>query len=170
MDPIVYPVDTLYNVARSILLAGVEVLEVNGVQVPTHRFVAWNAPAHDPCCDHLVAHVDVNKPSRGNSDRTPSAPTAFGVNVVLTLIGCVPVMDQTGNNVPTDTDLDLSAQLLLRQGFTLHQGLLCAYHSGELLTLPPDVPCQIVKMGDLVPHGPQGGCGSFTITFTVELA
>jgi hypothetical protein len=79
-------------------------------------------------------------------------------------------MDPSGTQFPAAEDLDLSANLLLRQAWTLYQGIVCAYFAGELIELEPPIPCQLVKIGNLVPHGPQGGCASFTISLDVELA
>lgn len=167
-----YTPETLYQIATSILKVASDALVANGVPLPSNRFVSWNAPAAD-CCDLLAVHFDRARPGRGNGSALAATvcATALRADYVISIYECVPVSNVGGNAFPPPADLDLSAQMLLRQSWTVYQSVTCASFTQDLQQyLTPPVPCQIVKMGDLVPHGPQGGCANATIDLTLELA
>jgi hypothetical protein len=165
MPAIPTSVDTLFAVAQALLAAANTALVDNALTPPTHQFVAYNAPAWD-CCDHLTVHFEnlkLNQASSASQQRKVArvCAQAFATDMVLTLIECVP----TGDPLPADADMETSAHGFYQRAWVLYQGLSCDLDFGDLFP-----GCHIVKMGALTPHGPQGGCASFTVTFTVELS
>jgi hypothetical protein len=169
VSPITTSVDTLYNLARDILESANQALLDNDLDPPNHQFVSWNAPAWD-CCDHLTTHLENLKPDQATANAQQSRNSRicaqrFDATIVLTLINCVPL---TNDVMPPDDEMDVSAHGFLQRAWVLYQALTCDYDVGVLL---PDFPgCKIVKINPLTPHGPQGGCASFTMSFTVELS
>lgn len=169
MSPITTSIDTLYDLARDILDKADQALVDNALDPPNHQYVSWNAPSWD-CCDLLTTHVERLGPDQSTQNRQQSRNAVicaqrFDATVVLTLVGCVPEVNEV---FPPDADMDLNTKGFLQRAWVLMQALTCEYDIGDLL---PGFPgCRIVKINPMTPHGPQGGCASFTMSFTVELS
>lgn len=156
-------VDTLYSVAAALLSEANQALIDNALTPPANQFVSWNAPAWD-CCDHLTVHVGKVK-STASSMPEGVCAARFEAEFVVTLIGCAPVGDPT----PTNADMEVNAHGFLQRAWVLYQTLACEHFAGTLLPAP-FANCNITKLGELTPHGPMGGCGSVTISLTVQLS
>lgn len=169
MSPITTNIDTLYLLAQDILNTANQALIDNALDPPGHQYVSWNAPSWD-CCDLLTTHLENLKPDQATANRQQSRDSRicaqrYDSTVVLTLVGCVPVVNEV---IPTDLEIDTNAHGFLQRAWVLYQAITCEYDAGALL---PDFPgCKIVKINPLTPHGPQGGCASFTVSFSVELS
>jgi len=159
--------DTLWTAANELLAAAVDALQDNSLRVPEHLLISWHAPAWD-CCDHLGVYVDDVQPNSASSSaqegRVAAVPgTVTQGNVILTFVGCAAV----GDPIPTDDAIRDNAHTMYRYGWVLYQELICRRYAGTLFS---GGTCTIVRIGKLSPRPPQGGCESFTITFTLEFS
>lgn len=154
------PVDTIYTAAHTLLTLANAALVDNGLTPPGRQYVSMSAPAWD-CCDLLTVHFLNIKPNNARTSTGGSRICAqtFVTELQLSLVECVP----TGDPFPTPEELNTSAHGFYQRAWVLYQDLSC--NSG---LIQPG--CNVSKIGPMTPHGPQGGCASITVDFTVELA
>lgn len=137
-----------------------------GRAVPEHVYVTHNAPAWD-CCDLLAVHIDRAKPT----DKFPrpahyhpiQGRVRWAIDVVVTILRCVPTFD--GTSLPSFDSLDKSGEDLADDAWAIYHGFGCKGARGTLLT---NCTCDLVALGPLRPVGPQGGCGGYNFTVSVE--
>lgn len=157
-------VELVWTAASSLLVAANQTLLDNSLTPPNLQYVSYNAPPWD--CDQLTVHFEALKPNRATTlaeRRAPARIAAFNyeVDLQLTLVGCVPVRQDV---IPTADEMSTNAHGFYQRAWTLYHGLTC-----QLDTIFNAGTCTVKKIGELSPHGPQGGYASFTINFNVEL-
>jgi hypothetical protein len=163
-------VDTIWTIAKTTQTTMEQIFTDNGIALPSNRFVSWHAPAWD-CCDLLATYIaNVKSHIGGSASNLRRAArlqgTVFEASIVSTYIACVPVMAMSGNTFPDPADLETSAHQFLRASWVMIQGITC-YTDQINDTL---VGCRIVKVSEMAPKQPQGGCAAATVTLTYEIS
>lgn len=160
-------ITTEVSAAMNIILSAAEdCLTVGGRTLPEHRFISHNTPSWD-CCDLLVVHLVQGKPAnqfpRPQHYRPLQSHIRWAADLDVTILRCVPTFD--GTKLPSFTELNDSAERLTDDAWTIYHGLGCRGIAGTLLT---GCPCDLIALGPLKPLGPQGGCGGYHFTITIE--
>lgn len=170
----------LADVMQSIVDVACECLETSSpLGRPGDCFISHNTPPDD-CCDFLSVWVERIRPSEGFADgqyvtggrlwaRCGNLSSIADVNIRL-VRPCFPVViDDALNPFPPAIDIQAASEALAIDAWVLNCCIHTAISNGELL--PDDVvgSCLEVGIGDMVPHGPNGGCAGWTWDLSIEL-
>jgi hypothetical protein len=114
-------------------------------QYPTQTFPAWKDSASKPC-----------------------EPVRAAIEIEVRLVRpCYPVLqDNAQDPFPPPPLIDAAAKDLLIDARVLWCCLQRAFDEGEFY--PPDMECLDVKWGEMMFHGPQGGCAGWKWRITLE--
>jgi hypothetical protein len=141
--------------------------------LPDRRFVSNGSMVWD--CDQLAIGVDRTFGTLGDpAFESVSAQASGGLTYVVTaatvtalLLRCVPMVETDENDevisIPTSTEMQDSAQLILSDSINLYNALLLAYQAGEL------APCQGLAFESGQAEGPEGGLGGWSIKIRAAL-
>ncbi len=132
------------------------------------RLVTVGDPAYD-CCPQLSVHATaIREADQGDTSADGVFP-CVGVHVVdlvVTLLGCVPVTGEDGKP-PKVQALNTSANGLYAAAWTMWCGLYNRIGNGDLYGSAQ--PGRVVRLRPLRPVTPQAGCAGWMVAVTVQL-
>lgn len=172
------PADYLSDLADELLAVALASLsEARTGTAPPKSWIAHGPPVADHCCDddetsgqltvHLTPFAGVAvRATRSGKGGPVQCQFTTHANFVVTLLRCVPVLQDSGDSPPVE-DLDAAGGLLLVDLWALVRGVLDAHKANDLFS---SVDCGAVEIGqaDLVEE--QGGCAGWTFSVTVRLS
>jgi len=170
-----YPFD-LAIMTRSIMTVACECLESTTLGSPKDCYVSHGPPA-DLCCDYLAVWVETIRPSHGFGDAQYQTGGKFvdrccslgRVADIAIQWGrpCFPTLvDNARNPMPPAADISAASEALLEDARLLSCCLQAAQCEDALLGVES---CLEVAWGDMLPHGPDGGCAGWTYHIAIEL-
>lgn len=158
------PVTRLHTIATEILTAIVDQFADASIDLPARQYVHVGAIAHD--CEQLVVtsrQIARGHPTRDLPDIVRNQCDTRVLHLEASLIRCVPTQSDSGAPPGADA-LDGSADLLLRDGWTLTHGLELAKYDGEMGGV-----CRKLSVGTATAVGPDGGFAGWTVPLQIEI-
>lgn len=158
----------LYDLAEEILEGASLSLSDVGLNVPGRRFVSPGIIADDVWaneCEQLAVRlVRIYTGLPGDETAFPEqCGFARSASFELRITRCITDMDNQAT-APTPTDLSGDALVLLSDAYALYINLIERKASGDFLARH-----QNALIGNLAPHGPQGGVAGVTFQIDVQL-
>lgn len=167
----------LADILQSILVASCACLEDTLAGTPEMCFVSHNEPADD-CCDYLAVWVERIRPSHGFAEGqyitggklwNKCCDLNFVADISIRLVRpCFPTLkDNPFDPFPGADEMMAASDSLLQDIRKLQCCVTGAWCDGTLI--PSDGPCLEMGVGDVLPHGPKGGCAGWTWQIAIEL-
>jgi hypothetical protein len=167
----------LNDMLQSILDVACNCLDDTPLGRPADCFISHGQPPDD-CCDFLSVWAEYIRPIQGFENAQYVSGVKFTgrccdigavMDIAIRLVRpCYPTLkDNATNPFPPPIEIQAAAENLLIDGWAMRCCVMRAYCEDSLF--PDDTECLEVAWGDMVPHGPRGGCAGWTWRITVEL-
>lgn len=128
---------------------------------PERSFISPGQPQYDCCPEgQLTVHAQavISDPIQPIKNHT----RANLVNLVATILRCVPATDEDGN-YPVASEAEAAAEQVNADGWALWNHIFNLISAGELFRL-----CEKIQWNGLRSITPSGGCGGWTLGITVQ--
>lgn len=148
-------------VAQQIVTSIEDGFTAGGVDLPERRLVVPGLPAWD--CELLAVQLERQFSHAGNIAAEVVEPTSAaagfamrGALFAITLLRCVPTVDDDGNPPPVDAEEDAAHKVLVDSQLMLNV-LVVAVRAGDIAG------CNSLAFVEWVSAGPDGGLGGGTL-------
>lgn len=161
-----FPVDPdkLDALAQDVLSAAELALTDAGISIPSRSYVAPGEVAHD--CDQLTVSLDslfTGTPGRPISD-PEHCGNARTAQFLVRLLRCYQTFEDESGEPPLVSDEEAKSTEILRDLWSLQQGILNRYHDGDFLDK-----CFSLQVGGSQRVGPGGGLVGFELTIQAQI-